>query len=86
VPKKKKGAFQFLTLLRLARRFGPKLFGINPVVTLQRTAPKLKHKDLHFRPIDLTDLVATRTIGNDVAAEFPVRYLVNNAGENASNP
>ena len=56
------------------------------MVTLQRTAPKLKHKDLHFRPIDLTDLVATRTIGNDVAAEFPVRYLVNNAGENASNP
>ncbi|MGE5163330.1 MAG: SDR family NAD(P)-dependent oxidoreductase, partial [Sphingobacteriales bacterium] len=24
-----------------------------PVVTLQRSAPKLKHKDLHFRAIDL---------------------------------
>ena len=27
-----------------------------PVVTLQRSPPKLKHKDLHFRPVDLTDL------------------------------
>ena len=57
-----------------------------PVVTLQRNAPKLKHRDLHFRPIDLTDLAATRKVANDVAAEFPVRYLVNNAGQNAPNP
>ena len=57
-----------------------------PVVTLQRKAPKLKHKNLHFRPIDLTDLAATRKVANDVAAEFPVRYLVNNAGQNAPNP
>ncbi len=51
-----------------------------PVVALQRSAPKLQHRDLHFRPIDLTDLTATRKVANDVAAEFPVRYLVNNAG------
>ncbi|MGA7389082.1 MAG: SDR family oxidoreductase [Pseudolabrys sp.] len=57
-----------------------------PVVTLQRNAPKLKHKDLHFRPVDLTDLAAARKVANDVAAEFPVRYLVNNAGQNAPNP
>ncbi|HET7190387.1 MAG TPA: SDR family oxidoreductase [Pseudolabrys sp.] len=57
-----------------------------PVVTLQRNAPKLKHKDLHFRSIDLTDLTAARKVANDVAAEFPVRYLVNNAGQNAPNP
>lgn len=57
-----------------------------PVVTLQRSAPRLKHANLHFRPIDLTDLMATRNVANDVAAEFPVRYLVNNAGENAPNP
>jgi 3-oxoacyl-[acyl-carrier protein] reductase len=57
-----------------------------PVVTLQRSAPKLKNDSLHFRPIDLTDLAATRKVANDVAAEFPVRYLVNNAGENAPNP
>ncbi len=57
-----------------------------PVVTLQRSAPKLKHENLHFRQIDLTDLATTRKVANDVAAEFPVRYLVNNAGENAPNP
>ena len=57
-----------------------------PVVTLQRSPPKLKHKDLHFRAVDLTDLATTRKVANDVAAEFPVRYLVNNAGENAPNP
>ena len=57
-----------------------------PVVTLQRSPPKLKHKDLHFRAVDLTDLTATRKVANDVATEFPVRYLVNNAGENAPNP
>jgi 3-oxoacyl-[acyl-carrier protein] reductase len=57
-----------------------------PVVALQRSAPKLKHAKLHFRPIDLTDLAATRKVANEVAAEFPVRYLVNNAGENAPNP
>lgn len=57
-----------------------------PVVTLQRKPPALKHKDLHFRAVDLTDLAATRQVANDVAAEFPVRYLVNNAGQNAPNP
>ncbi len=57
-----------------------------PVVTLQRSAPKLEHPKLYFRQVDLTDLVATRKVANDLAAEFPVRYLVNNAGENAPNP
>jgi 3-oxoacyl-[acyl-carrier protein] reductase len=57
-----------------------------PVVTLQRTAPKILHKDLHFRSIDLTDLAATRVVANDIAARFPVRFLVNNAGQNAPNP
>jgi len=57
-----------------------------PVVTLQRTAPKLKHKGLHFRSVDLTDLAAVRKVGDAVAEEFPVRYLVNNAGQNAPNP
>ncbi|HZP77932.1 MAG TPA: SDR family oxidoreductase [Pseudolabrys sp.] len=57
-----------------------------PVVALQRTAPALKHPNLHFRPIDLTDLEATRAVAQEVAAEFPVRYLVNNAGANCPNP
>ncbi len=45
-----------------------------PVVALQRSAPKLQHRDLHFRRVDLTDLAAARKVANDVAAEFPVRY------------
>lgn len=57
-----------------------------PVVALQRSAPKLKHPSLHFRQVDLTDLAAARKVANDVAAEFPVRFLVNNAGANCPNP
>ena len=57
-----------------------------PVVALQRSQPKFKHPNLHFRAIDLTDLEATRAVAGTVADEFPVRYLVNNAGENCPNP
>ncbi len=57
-----------------------------PVVALQRSPPKLQHAHLHFRSVDLTDLDTTRKVAAEVAAEFPVRYLVNNAGENAPNP
>ena len=60
--------------------------GVPVVIDLQRSPPKLKHHDLHFRQVDLTDLAATRKVANDVAAEFPVRYLVNNAGANCPNP
>jgi len=52
------------------------------VITLQRSAPRLKHPNLHFRPIDLADMPATRALAGELAAEFPVRYLVNNAGAN----
>ena len=52
------------------------------VITLQRSPPKLKHPNLHFREIDLTDLEAARSLARQIAAEFPVRYLVNNAGTN----
>jgi len=57
-----------------------------PVVTLQRSAPKFEHPNLHFRAVDLTDLAATRKVAEDVAAQFPVRFLVNNAGANCPNP
>jgi len=62
------------------------LAGGIPVVALQRSPPKLNNPNLHFRAVDLTDLKATRKVAEDVAAEFPVRYLVNNAGQNAPNP
>ncbi len=52
------------------------------VVTLQRSAPRIKHPNLHFRPIDLIDLEAAKSLARELAAEFPVRYLVNNAGAN----
>lgn len=52
------------------------------VVTMQRSAPRLQHPNLHFRKIDLADLPATQNLSREIAAEFPVRYLVNNAGAN----
>ena len=52
------------------------------VVTVQRTAPPYAHPRLHFRSVDLGDLEATRSLAAALAAEFPVRYLVNNAGVN----
>ena len=52
------------------------------VVSLQRSAPRLQHPNLHFRKIDLADLPATQNLSREIAAEFPVRYLVNNAGAN----
>jgi len=52
------------------------------VITLQRSPPRLKHPNLHFRPIDLADMAATETLARELAAQFPVRYLVNNAGAN----
>ena len=53
-----------------------------PVVALQRSEPKIKHPNLHFRAIDLTDFEGTHKAAGEIANEFPVRYLVNNAGEN----
>ena len=52
------------------------------VITLQRSAPRFTHPNLHFRKIDLADNEATQTLARGIAAEFPVRYLVNNAGAN----
>ena len=56
------------------------------VVTLQRSAPRLQHPNLHFHRIDLADNTATQVLAREIAAEFPVRYLVNNAGANRPAP
>lgn len=52
------------------------------VVTLQRSPPRMQHPKLHFRAVDLTDLASARSLGDEIARDFPVRYLVNNAGAN----
>lgn len=55
--------------------------GLN-VVTLQRRPPRIRHERLHFHAVDLVDAAAAAAIAQEVAARYPVRYLVNNAGAN----
>jgi 3-oxoacyl-[acyl-carrier protein] reductase len=52
------------------------------VLTLQRRPPRLTHARLMHRSVDLADGSAVEAIAADVAARYPVRYLVNNAGAN----
>lgn len=50
------------------------------VITLQRSPPTFSHPNLLFRQCDLADLAATQALAQELAMQFPVRYLVNNAG------
>jgi 3-oxoacyl-[acyl-carrier protein] reductase len=52
------------------------------VIALQRRAPRVKHARLVHRQIDLADTDAARAVTEELAARYPVRYLVNNAGAN----
>lgn len=52
------------------------------MVALQRSAPRISHPNLHHREVDLSDLGAAKSVAAEVAVQFPVRYLVNNAGAN----
>jgi 3-oxoacyl-[acyl-carrier protein] reductase len=52
------------------------------VVTAQRRAPRLKHERLTFHAVDLADGAAAEKAAAEIAARYPVRYLVNNAGVN----
>ena len=52
------------------------------VVTLQRRPPRLHHQRLLHREVDLADKRSAAAVATELAAEFPVRYLVNNAGAN----
>lgn len=52
------------------------------VVTMQRRAPRLAHPRLLHCEVDLSDAIATAAAAKDLAARYPVRYLVNNAGWN----
>jgi len=52
------------------------------VIALQRRAPRIKHERLLHREVDLSDAASASRVAQHLAAEFPVRYLVNNAGTN----
>jgi len=52
------------------------------VVTLQRRKPRIKHPKILFHAVDLADAAAAEAVAKQVAATYPVRYLVNNAGAN----
>jgi NAD(P)-dependent dehydrogenase (short-subunit alcohol dehydrogenase family) len=52
------------------------------VLALQRRPPRISHERLTHYPVDLSDGKATAEAGRDIAARYPVRYLVNNAGAN----
>ena len=52
------------------------------VMALQRRAPRLAHERLLHRVVDLADSAATSAVAKEIAASYPVRYLVNNAGAN----
>jgi len=58
------------------------LDGGHTVVTLQRKPPRIKHGKILHHPVDLADAAAAKATGKEVAARYPVRYLVNNAGAN----
>lgn len=52
------------------------------VIALQRRAPRIKHERLLHREVDLSDAARTSQLARELAREFPVRFLVNNAGTN----
>ena len=56
------------------------------VVALQRSPPRLEHRNLFAFEVDLADRQAAETIGNEVCEKFDVTHLVNNAGANRPNP
>ena len=52
------------------------------VITLQRRPPRLRHERLQHYAVNLADAAAAQATAREVAANHPVRYLVNNAGVN----
>lgn len=56
------------------------------VVALQRRPPRFGHERLHYHAVDLADSGQVQAVGAEVAARYPVRYLVNNAGANRPGP
>jgi len=52
------------------------------VLALQRRAPRIRHARLLHREVDLSDARGAASAAKEIAAQYPVRYLVNNAGAN----
>lgn len=52
------------------------------VIAVQRRPPRLKHERLVHYEVDLAKTDSATAAANEIAARYPVRYLVNNAGAN----
>lgn len=52
------------------------------VVTLQRKPPRISHSKLIYMGVDLSDTKQATEVAAEVASQYGVRYLVNNAGAN----
>lgn len=50
------------------------------VISLARRAPEFSHERLTFREVDLADPAATKASAEEIAGEYNVTALVNNAG------
>jgi len=62
------------------------LDGGHTVIALQRKPPRIAHAKLIFKAVDLADTVQASAAANAIARQYPVRYLVNNAGANRPGP
>ena len=56
------------------------------VIALQRKPPRIAHARLIYRGADLSDTQQTTEIAAEIAQQYRVRYLVNNAGANRPGP
>ena len=56
------------------------------VIALQRKAPRIAHAKLIYVGADLSDTQQTTEAAAEIARQYGVRYLVNNAGANRPGP
>ena len=52
------------------------------VIALQRKPPRISHAKLIYMGVDLADTQQTTEVAAEIAGNYGVRYLVNNAGAN----
>ena len=56
------------------------------VIALQRKPPRITHAKLIYMGVDLADTQQTTQVAAQIAQQYDVRYLVNNAGANRPGP